>query len=216
MFWLRFLCKIMHFGRLGLLFENETACSMHAYHAHMWTVCCHIGFGQMHSGYPSAVAAAAARVSRMPASPATETLWQPPSDLLQPVSLTSCGNGIQDSGRCQPPQQPWQQMHQCQIPVPPVPLHRQSVATLTSSNDLCFWVQCRVPTTGLAATQLITCFDACGHHATSLMTLPCCHIGYKLNATWDYARSHMSGSGGSTTLWTPCQAIYSILSSTLM
>ncbi len=156
---------------------------MHTCHAHTWTICCHTGFGQMHSGCASAVAAAAARVSRMPASPATETLWLPPSNLLQPVSLTSCGNGIQDSGRCQPPQQPWQHMYQCQIPAPPAPLPRQSIATLTPSTDLCCWVQCRLPTAGLAASslyQLITCFHACGqHHAISLMTLPCCHIGYR-------------------------------------
>ena len=70
--------------------------------------------------------------------------------------------------------------------------------TLTPSNDLCYCVQCRLPTTGLVAPsfyQLITCVNACDQrHTILLMTLPCCHIGYKLSATWEYARSHVSGS----------------------
>ena len=192
--------SFIRFQGLGANHDHWTSSlKMHTCQSH--SVCWRTGFGQMHFGYTSAVAAAAARVSRMPASPATETLWQPASALLQPVSLTSCGNGIQDSGRCQPPQQPWQQMHWCQIPVPPIPLHRQSVATLTPSTDLCCWVQCRLPTAGLAAAflyQLFTCSSPCGqHHAVSLITLPCCHSGSKLNATWEYTHSHTSGMGSS-------------------
>ncbi len=164
---------------------------MHTCQSH--SIGCPTGFGQMHFGSSSAVAAVAARVSRMPASPATETLWQAPSDVLQHVSLTSCGNGIQGPGRCQSPlyspRIPLPSSHDSRcisaryLSLPPLFTHSHcsqlkcATQNLQPSNDLCCWVQCRLPTTGLVAPslcQLVTCFNlCCKHHAVLFMTLPC-------------------------------------------
>ena len=63
---------------------------------------CNAGLSRTkHPNQLSAVAAAALRLSRMPASPAAEFLWQPPA-LLQPVQLTTRGYATQESGRCSP------------------------------------------------------------------------------------------------------------------
>ena len=172
---------------------------MHTCQSH--SVCWRTGFGHMHFGYTSAVAAAAARVSRMPASPATETLWRPPSDLLQPVSLTSCGNGLQGPGRCQPsicsprnPPTPGSHDSRCisaRTLSLPLLFPDSQHTTLTPSNDMCCCVQCRLPTTGLAAPsshQLVTYFKALTSryfaHDIALLS-----YRIQVNSTWDHACS---------------------------